>query len=421
MISKKVFSKNGVPIDLLQTPKGLSTIGLAVPIGSIHSQKSASTSLTLETKLRQAIGSQEQAFFNQLYPTFYSSKEFTTISVNFLPEKEKFATDVLTKLFDGKPVFDNEFKETMEKSKKDDLEVEYTNQQKYFDIACFSSFSDKRYQNSSHISFLDNQTPELNNKLISQIPKQSVLFGTRDMEQFLLKFAEDYITPTNNRPLIVTPHFSPGKFHIPHKEMLLQGTKISMQSTSSLCTVSFPSCGSRSKNKPVYDVLTKIFGGNYSFSSEGLGSGYNTPLYTLLVNVQRMREAFAYNFSLSTNGAFTIGFVVVPEDIKKASKYLKETVEHVLKNINDETLEEAKMLLLTSNQKKLINYAARINAFSASLIYGDDPIVSPKYAEAVRNVSKADVLRAAEYSLNKKPGFCVYGDGNPQDLASAFE
>ena len=422
MISNKIFSKNGVPIHLLQTPKGMSTIGLAVPIGSINSQISGSTSVTLEAKLRQAIGSPEQAFVNQLYPTFDSSKEFSTFSINFLPEKEKCATDVLTKIVDGLPVTEQQFEKTLEINRKDDEMGEYNNKQKFFDLGCYSSFGDKRYQNSAHVSFLEDQKPMLNNSLIAELPKQSILFGTSDMEGFLTQFADSCLKPANNVPAIETPPFSPGKYIIAHKESLLQGTKVSMQSNLSLCTVSFPSCGAKSSDKPIYDVLTKIFGGGFAFSSEGLGSGFNTILYkSLLCKIPSIREAFAFNFSLSTNGIFSIGFVVDPHDIKKSGKYIKESVGLCLKNINNEVLDEAKMLLLTSNTKSLGNYATRISSFASSLIYNELPIVGKEYADAVRNVSKDDILRIAQNCLVQKPGICIYGQGNPDDLACSFE
>ena len=400
----------------------MSTIGLAVPFGSINSAISGSTSVTLETKLRNALGSPEQAFVNQLYPTFDSSKEFSTISINFLPEKEKCATDVLTKLVDAEPVNESEFNKTLEINKNDDEMGEYNNKQKFFDLGCYSSFADKRYQNSAHVSFIQGEKPQLNNSLNAELPKQSILFGTSDMENFLTNFADSCLKPSNNVPTIETPSFSPGKYIIAHKESLLQGTKVSMQSHLSLCTVSYPSCGAKSSDKPIYDVMTKIFGGGFAFSSEGLGSGFNTILYkSLLCKIPSIREAFAYNFSLSTNGIFSIGFVVDPKDIKLAGKYIKESVGLCLNNVNNEVLDEAKMLLLTSNMKSLGNYATRISSFASSLIYNELPIVGKEYAEAVRNVTKDDILRIAQKSLVQKPGICVYGQGNPDDLAASLE
>ena len=419
MIAQKIFSKNGVPIHLLQTPKGLSTLGLAVPIGSIHSETSASTSMTFESKLRQALGSSEKAFEHQLYPTFSSTKEYSTFSFNFLQEEQKYAEEVFVNLLDGKPVSEKLFKETVETNRVDDEQGEYTNQRKYFDLGCYSSFEDQRYRNSASVEFADNfaKPPTLNNGLISELPRESILFGTNDMKDVLLKYADQLIKPVNNKTKLVTPKFSPSVLSINHKENLLHGTKVSLQSDLTLASITYPSCGATSKDRPIFDVLTKVFGGGYSFSSEGLGSGYNTILYNkVLGSIPKMRECFAFHFPMSTEGLFTFGFVLPSESFEVAGSRLRETIDTILKDIDENDVSEAKMILLTSQAKQLKNYAERISTFASSLIYDELPTVGKEYANAVRAVTRDDLIRVSHAALSQKPGICIYGEGDVNAL-----
>lgn len=414
---------NGVPIHLLDTPRGVCTIGAIFPFGSIHSKTSGETNVTLHTKLLEAVGSKERVFTHQLQPTICGKREFSYAHIQFLPESTDVAVESFLKLIDGKPVSENKFQECLLANKNAENLGKYGNESKYFDLACFSSFADKRYKNSEYDVINDENTKNKispNEAILSDIPHCCELIGTVDMKEMLEKIGKKLV-PYPHKPMIVTPAFHAGKFQYNHEEATIQGSKISQQTNMSIVTITYPSAGIKSNDRVAYDVLEKIFGGGTSFSSEGLGMGLSSKLYMNVVGgIYGCREAFANNFPLSTNGRFTINFVVPPKLIKPACECVKKTINEVLQS-TEEMVEESKKLVLSANAKKIRNAQDRVNDVADAVLFGTSPKSSNEYREAIKSVSREHLLRVAHDSLTQKPAIGILGIGDPDEIAKTLE
>jgi hypothetical protein len=415
---------NGVPIHLLNTPRGVCTIGAIFPLGSIHSKTSGETNITLQAKLLEAVGSRENVFMHQLQPTICGQREFSYSHIQFLPEKTDVAVEIFLKLIDGKPVSKGKFQECLIANQNAENLGKYCNERKYFDLSCLSSFKDKRYHNLEYRVINPDSTgkeqPTPNESILSDIPHCCELIGTIDMKETLEKIGMSLV-PYSNKPLIITPGFHSGKFQYKYEQAAIQGSKISQQQDMSIVTITYPSASIKSNDRVAYDVLEKTFGGGTSFSSEGLGMGLSSKLYMNVVSgVPGCRESFANNFSLSTNGRFTLNFVVPPQHVKLACQRVKKTIDEIL-NSTESMVEESKKLVLSSNAKKIRNAQDRVNDVADAVLFQTNPKSSKEYREAIKSVTKEHLLRVANYSLTQKPAIGILGSGDPDEIAKALE
>lgn len=409
---------NGIHLKLMKGPRGVCSIGAVFPIGSINSPKTADTQVTLSSKLVESLISPKHVFMHQVYPFLQVNREYSYLTLQFLPESTTYAIESLKRFLDGAAPANTTFDQQRQLNYAAEQLGEYNLLEKYKDLVCMSSFSNKSYAHGNYA--LQGEKIDLNPQILKEIPKCTTLVGSIDMYEELVKLGGS-LSPFPKVKLHITSNFEPNHVNKNVKQSSLQGSKISMTSSLSIMSLSWPSCEAKSVEAPAYAVLSKIFGGGSEFSSEGLGSGFSSLLYTKVVGgVARCHQAYAYNNFFTTGGRFNINVVAEDRNLVKAAQLVRECI-HSVETIEDKNLDAARGLVITAGTKELNASDKRFNEFVRSSYLGCKPIYSSQYKKSIKEVTRKAVEKALKQTFSYKPAVAVYGPADPNEIAKVFE
>lgn len=158
-------------------------------------------------------------------------------------------------------------------------------------------------------------------------------------------------------------------------------------------------------------VLHMLLGGGGSFSAGGPGKGMYTRLYTEVMNrCHWIYGATAFNHSYADAGLFCVHASSDPEKINDVLVIILDQFFKLLKSVEKEELERAKIQL---KSQLMMNLEVRPVMFEdlARQVIGHGYRRKPQeYLEKIDSVSAEDIVRIGERMLAGRPSLVGYGD-----------
>ena len=407
-------SKNGVSSALLKSPHSISAIGAFFSFGAEDSAKSGQSFLTLQAKLFDSIGSPENMFRFGITPIMEVKRDHSHVLVTFLRESEKQANDVLQKLFSNTPPSRHSLGMARKVLAEAEVAGEINTSCIFESAACAASYNEPCHR----VEVFNDRPYELspNNEILANLGSSALLFGSDDQENNLRSLAEKLGTyiPKKRKQSV----FNPGTFSKKSSKVVFRGNTREKYPDMELCVFSFPSVSYNADDFLAYKIIEKIFGGGSSFSSEGMGVGANSLLYTNAISFST-EFINSYFFPYEKNGLFSFGLKASPDAFRMVSRKLAHTAKKAFE-INDELFEGAKEQAVFGILKETEKIEDRFSNFALqNSIWGEAKETS-SIVEAIRSVPKSQVLKCLEKTFSSPPSVSIIGSTKPEELQESW-
>ncbi|KAK5984591.1 Mitochondrial-processing peptidase subunit alpha [Trichostrongylus colubriformis] len=158
-------------------------------------------------------------------------------------------------------------------------------------------------------------------------------------------------------------------------------------------------------------ILHMLLGGGGSFSAGGPGKGMYTRLYTEVMNrFHWIYGATAYNHSYADAGLFCVHASSDPEQINDVLIIVLDQFFKLLKGVEKEELERAKIQLKSQLMMNLEIRPVMFEDLSRQVIGHGYRRKPQEYLEKIESVTGDDIVRIAEGMLSGRPSLVGYGD-----------
>jgi len=401
---------NGVKCAFLPNNGGLSAIGAVFSMGSKDAKDNGQMFLSMQAKLLDAIGSPQNAFKNGISTTLDVQKEHSTILFEFMPESEKMARIFLDNFFSVAPPTPNSINFARNILSSQEILGNIPPSKMFESVACASSCDDKTY---SIDTFNNNPAalviiPSLQTKLLSN----SVFFGSLDQESSVSSFASAQrvvMEKKDYRP----PKFVSGLLQKPASGLKFSGTKLLKSPDLPKVSISFPAPSLAQSEFNAMKIISKIFGGGSSFSSEGLGTGLNSLCYKHLLSKSPECEEVRTNYRVySSFGLLSFDITAPSSELEFLSGNLKKCCDSI-GEIDESAIKAAKEQTIVEYLKSIDNSTSLFLDFASSIALSgkwNDPMSTIKN---IREVTRNSVIEVAKSSFSNKPSVGILGNADP--------
>ena len=413
-------AKNGLQCAFLKYHSGLSTIGVALKIGSQDSKQSGQTFLTLQSKLFDAIKSPEEAFKYGITPTLRAFNDYSVVHLQFIPECAPLAQSVLkTFLSKENPTHPSIIRSRYEMNNMQLFGL-LQPQDILLSLAHSASFGSKDINTYTENALNVNPSQEI----ISSLQSRIIPFASSDMETNLLNIVNS-LSFTDSKfdilPQRQLTRFRPGEITRAASKSMVSGSKLIQHINMSHAAFSFPAPSASHDDFYTFTVLERLFGGGSHFSSDGYGVGHLSLLHSQLLGRFFIEEARTVYTPGLHNGLLSFWFKADSNIFQNISRRLKKILYKATDNSLDNVIIEA------AKEQAILNYLKSIDGgsdlfvdFGCRLIAQRKTRSSKEIIQKLENVSKDDVIRCAKKFLQSNPSIVLLGKGNIRSLSSPW-
>lgn len=415
-LSSTHISKNGIKTATLQTAGGLSLIGAMFKIGSCDSDESGETFLTLQSKILESIGKPEDCYRNGIEAHLRVFKDYSAVFLSFMKESERKANIMLDRFFSN------------ERPSKQSIEIAQSilTQQEAFGnipfeqslegVACAASFDDPRQKINI---YTNKKIDKINMKIIEELKSKAMLIGTKDQERELIDLANSFRINRANENL--NEHkmiFKSGFYVEKSSHQMMYGNKLIQHADYPKIAISFPAASFKSDDYLAYKVIKNILGGGKQFSSEGIGNGLNSLLYTkaLSYGCECLQCEF---WPYQNNGLISIIAKVHKGSIKPLTQRIKDCIEIATK-LDDEFVEMSKEQTINSDLKHIDSHINKMLEFGKEHLLIGESKDQNHIINSIRSLKKNKIIECIKNSFSVKPAISVIGDYDPQLILDAW-